>query len=168
MKKILIAFAALAALGAAESALAQGANTRRRHGAAHQPDPDRQARDRAVDAAAHRRRRSQAFTPIYDQYQRRDEGPVRSAGRRIIEKFAANYGSMTDDAAKDIMKDFFKVRDDRNAIVEKYAKKFAEGAADHQGAAVGAGREQAERAARRGGRGRRADLPLRYLTPCSH
>jgi hypothetical protein len=42
----------------------------------------------------------------------------------VINKFAANYGSMTDDAAKDIMKDFFKVRDDRNALVKKYAKKM--------------------------------------------
>jgi uncharacterized Fe-S cluster-containing protein len=31
---------------------------------------------------------------------------------------------MTDDAAKDIMKEFFKVRDDRNALLEEYAKKM--------------------------------------------
>ena len=53
MKKILIAFAALAAFGAAE-AVARPERPRR-HAAAHQPDPDRQARRRAVDAAADRR-----------------------------------------------------------------------------------------------------------------
>jgi len=47
-----------------------------------------------------------------------------SRGSDVINKFAANYGSMTDDAAKGIMKDFFKVRNERNALVEKYAKKL--------------------------------------------
>jgi hypothetical protein len=64
-----------------------------------------------------------AFTPIYDEYQREMKG-VMGRGSDVINKFAANYGSMTDDAAKDIMKDFFKVRNERNALVEKYAKKF--------------------------------------------
>jgi hypothetical protein len=31
---------------------------------------------------------------------------------------------MTDDAAKSILNDFFKVRDDRVAIMKKYAKKM--------------------------------------------
>jgi len=31
---------------------------------------------------------------------------------------------MTDDAAKSLMKDFFKVRDDRNALIKRYAKKM--------------------------------------------
>ena len=42
----------------------------------------------------------------------------------MVNKFAANYGSMTDDAAKDIMKEFFKVRRDRNDLLEDYAKKM--------------------------------------------
>ena len=49
---------------------------------------------------------------------------VMTRGSDVLNKFAANYGSMTDDAAKGIMKDFFKVRDDRNALVKKYAKKM--------------------------------------------
>jgi len=65
----------------------------------------------------------QAFTPIYDEYQR-EMKDLFGRGSEIINKFAANYGAMTDDAAKDIMKDFFDVRDDRNAILEKYAKKM--------------------------------------------
>jgi len=42
----------------------------------------------------------------------------------MLNKFAANYGSMTDDAAKDIMKDWFKLRDDRNDTMKKYAKEM--------------------------------------------
>jgi hypothetical protein len=64
-----------------------------------------------------------AFTPIYDKYQadmkKQFEGAV-----EMLNKFAANYGSMTDDAAKDIMKDWFKLRDARNDTMEKYAKQM--------------------------------------------
>ena len=42
----------------------------------------------------------------------------------MLNKFAANYGSMTDDAAKDILKDWFKLRDARNDTMEKYAKQM--------------------------------------------
>jgi len=122
MKKILIAFAALAALGAAESTLAQGANTRDdTELLISQIQTDKRAivlsTLQLTDAQV------QAFTPIYDEYQR-EMKEVFTRGSQVIEKFAANYGSMTDDAAKDIMKDFFNVRSDRNALVEKYAKKL--------------------------------------------
>ena len=49
---------------------------------------------------------------------------IMTRGSDVVNKFAANYGSMTDDAAKDIMKEFFKVRRDRNELIEDYAKKF--------------------------------------------
>ena len=120
MKKILVAFAALAAFGAAEVSLAQSLKD----------DTELlisqiQTDKRAVVLTAMQMpdAQVQAFTPVYDEYQR-EMKDVMTRGTDVVNKFAANYGSMTDDAAKDIMKDFFKVRNDRNALAEKYAKKF--------------------------------------------
>ena len=120
MKKILVAFAALAAFGAAEVSLAQSLKD----------DTELlisqiQTDKRAVVLTAMQMpdAQVQAFTPVYDEYQR-EMKDVMTRGTDLVNKFAANYGSMTDDAAKDIMKDFFKVRNDRNALAEKYAKKF--------------------------------------------
>ena len=122
MKQIAIALTALAALGAAEASLAQAVNTRDQNELIiSQIQTDK----RAVVLSALQLTDTQvaAFTPIYDEYQREMKG-VMTRGSDVINKFAANYGSMTDDAAKGIMKDFFKVRNERNALVEEYAKKF--------------------------------------------
>ena len=122
MKKILIAFAAVAALGAAEATLAQATNSR--------DDTELlisqiQTDKRAIVLSTLQLTdpQVQAFTPIYDEYQR-EMKDLMTRGSEIINKFAANYGAMTDDAAKDIMKDFFKLRDDRNAVLEKYSKRM--------------------------------------------
>jgi len=122
MKQIVVALTALAALGAAEASLAQAVNTRDQNELIiSQIQTDK----RAVVLSALQLTDTQvaAFTPIYDEYQREMKG-VMTRGSDVINKFAANYGSMTDDAAKGIMKDFFKVRNERNALVEEYAKKF--------------------------------------------
>jgi hypothetical protein len=122
MKQIAIALAALATLGAADASLAQALNTRDQNELIiSQIQTDK----RAVVLSALQLTDTQvaAFTPIYDEFQREMKG-VMSRGSDLINKFAANYGSMTDDAAKDILKDFFKVRNERNALVEKYAKKL--------------------------------------------
>jgi Spy/CpxP family protein refolding chaperone len=63
------------------------------------------------------------FTPIYDEYQREHKALAQNY-LDVINKFAANYDSMTDDAAKSIMKDWFKVVDERTALTKKYAKRF--------------------------------------------
>lgn len=122
MKQIAIALTALAAFGAAEASLAQAVNTRDQNELIiSQIQTDK----RAVVLSALQLNDTQvaAFTPIYDEYQREMKG-VMTRGTDVINKFAANFGSMTDDAAKGIMKDFFKVRNDRNALLEEYAKKF--------------------------------------------
>ena len=122
MKQIVIALTALAALGAAEASLAQAVNTRDQNELImSQIQTDK----RAVVLSALQLNDTQvaAFTPIYDEYQREMKG-VMNRGSEVINKFAANFGSMTDDAAKGIMKDFFKVRNERNALLEEYAKKF--------------------------------------------
>jgi len=122
MKNILIAVAALAAFGAADPSFAQAAN----------PKDDTellisqiQTDKRAVVLSAMDLTDAQvaAFTPIYDKYQADMKVQFASAVE-MLNKFAANYGSMTDDAAKGILKDWFKLRDSRNATMKKYAKQM--------------------------------------------
>ncbi|MDQ1346486.1 MAG: hypothetical protein QG586_2018 [Pseudomonadota bacterium] len=64
-----------------------------------------------------------AFTPIYDAYQAEMKALMERGGA-VLDKFAANFGSMTDEAAKEILKEALKIRDDRNATMRKYAKKL--------------------------------------------
>jgi hypothetical protein len=120
MKKTLIAFAALAAFGAAEASYAQNAADDTQL-LISQIQTDK----RAVVLSTLQLTDAQValFTPIYDEYQGKMK-QIMTRGSDVVNKFAANYGSMTDDAAKDIMKEFFKVRDDRNALLEEYAKKM--------------------------------------------
>jgi hypothetical protein len=122
MKTFLIALAAIGALGAAEVTLAQTTNLR--------DDTELlvsqiQTDKRAVVLAAMNMSDAEvaAFTPIYDKYQ----ADMKKQFERAVEmlnKFSANYGSMTDDAAKDILKEWFKLRGERNATIEKYAKQM--------------------------------------------
>jgi phage host-nuclease inhibitor protein Gam len=121
MRKLFVTLAALAALGAAGTAPAQSTRD----------DTELlisqiQADKRAVILQSMELSDAQvrAFTPLYDDYQR-EMKDLMTRSSDVINKFAANYGSMTNDAAKDIMKEFFAVRDDRNEIMKKYAKKFA-------------------------------------------
>jgi hypothetical protein len=122
MKKILIAVAALAAFGAAEVTLAQATNTRdETELLISQIQTDK----RAVVLSAMQLTDAEvaAFTPIYDKYQL-DMKAQYDSGIDLLNKFAANFGSMTDDAAEDILKDWFKLRDNRNAIMKKHAKQM--------------------------------------------
>jgi len=120
MKKILIALAAVASLGATDYASAQ--NTR--------DDTELlisqiQTNRSAVVLRAMNLSDAEVakFAPIYDEYQA-EMKKVMGRGVDVVNKFAENYGTMTDDAAKSILKDFFQVRDDRVATLKKYAKKM--------------------------------------------
>jgi hypothetical protein len=122
MTKLLVAFTALAAFGVADVALAQTTNVK--------DDTELlisqiQTDKRAVVLSAMQLTDAEvaAFTPIYDKYQADMKKQFEEAVQ-MLNKFAANYGSMTDDAAKDIMKDWFKLRDERNASMKKYAKEM--------------------------------------------
>lgn len=66
---------------------------------------------------------AQAFSPVYDGYQAEMKTTYK-AGADLLNKYAANYDTMTDESAKAILKDWFKIRDQRNDLVEKYAKKL--------------------------------------------
>ena len=122
MKKLLIAFAAIATLGAAEASLAQTMST---NDDTQLLISQIQTDKRAVVLRAMELTDAEvaAFTPIYDEYQA-EMKVLFQRGIDVLNKFAANYGSMTDDAAKDIMKEWFSLRDDRNDVVKKYAKKL--------------------------------------------
>jgi len=122
MKNILIAVAALAAFGASDLSFAQASNAK--------DDTELlisqiQTDKRAVVLSAMDLTDAQvaAFTPIYDKYQA-DMKRLLEDAVAMLNKFASNYGSMTDDAAKDILKDWFKLRDQRNATIKKYAKQM--------------------------------------------
>ena len=64
-----------------------------------------------------------AFTPIYDAYQA-ERKVLMQRGVDLINAYASNYDSMTDAAAKGLLKDWFKLQNDELALMEKYAKKF--------------------------------------------
>lgn len=125
MNKILITLAAVAALGAAHGALAQTS------GEISMSDQEQlliariQGDKRAIvlstlqltDAEV------QAFTPIFDKYQA-DMKKLATRYTDVLNKFASNYDSMTDDAAEDILEESFEVREDRIELLQEYAKRM--------------------------------------------
>jgi hypothetical protein len=123
MKKTLIALAALATITTAETTLAESPGLSNE---AQVLISQIQTDKRAIVLSTLQLTDPQvaAFTPLYDEFQA-DNKKVMERGIEMLNKFASNYGSMTDDAAKDILKDWFNLREDRNEVVEKYAKKMA-------------------------------------------
>jgi capsular polysaccharide biosynthesis protein len=123
MKKMLLAVAAVAALGATGTTLAQ--TTPNSRDQTELLVSQIQTDKRAVVLAAMKMSDAEVakFTPIYDAYQAETKELIKR-GTEVLNMFASNYDTMTDDAAKSILKDFFKVRDDRQALVKKYAKKL--------------------------------------------
>lgn len=65
----------------------------------------------------------QAFTPIYDKYQE-ERKALLNRGVDLLNLYASNYDTMTDDAAKKILKDWFSLQDDKVDLVKKYAKQL--------------------------------------------
>jgi hypothetical protein len=66
---------------------------------------------------------ARGFTPIYDEYQK-ERKAIGERQVATLNKFASNYASMTEDAAGDILKEWFKIQEDKNDLVRKYAKRF--------------------------------------------
>jgi hypothetical protein len=124
MRKTLIALAAVAALGATEAPLAQSSGNLTDD--AQLLISRIQADKRAVvlsnlgltDAEV------VVFTPIYDEYQA-EMKQLFTRGSNLLEKFASNYDSMTDDAAEGLLEESFELREDRTELLQKYAKKLA-------------------------------------------
>jgi hypothetical protein len=123
MKNVLITLAAVAALGAAEGALAQssGNMTDQQQQLISQIQTDKRAivlsTLELTDAEV------AAFTPIYDKYQA-EMKKISTRGSDVLNKYASNYDSMTDDAAEDILEEALAVREDRNDLLKDYAKRL--------------------------------------------
>jgi hypothetical protein len=68
---------------------------------------------------------SEVFWPIYNEYAYELE---KLAGQRIsnIKDFAANYDSLTDKKADELINNSFNFLEDRLSLNKKYYKKFAE------------------------------------------
>lgn len=122
MKRLLITLAGLAAIGATVPSIAQTTNAK---DDVQLLISQIQTDKRAIVLRTLDLNDTQvaAFTPIYDAYQA-EMKTLMERGGAVLDKFAANFGSMTDDAAKEILKEALKIRDDRNATMRKYAKKL--------------------------------------------
>ncbi|HET7203665.1 MAG TPA: hypothetical protein VFI92_09905 [Steroidobacteraceae bacterium] len=120
IRKAVLTLAACAALGATYAATAQSTHDEQQQLIA-QIQTDKHAivlKTLALDDAQVR-----AFTPIYDRYQvERKKLFDRTAD--LLDLYASNYESMTDDAARKILKDWFLLQDDEVALTRKYAKQF--------------------------------------------
>ena len=68
---------------------------------------------------------SAAFWPVYNEFEHELE---KLSGKRIanIKDFAANYDSLTDKKADELINNSFNFLEDRLSLNEKYYKKFAE------------------------------------------
>jgi len=122
MKRLLITLAGLAAFGATVPSIAQTTNAK---DDVQLLISQIQTDKRAIVLRTLDLNDTQvaAFTPIYDAYQAEMKALMERGGA-VLDKFAANFGSMTDEAAKEILKEALKIRDDRNATMRKYAKKL--------------------------------------------
>jgi hypothetical protein len=65
----------------------------------------------------------QAFTPVYDRYQV-ERKKLFDRAADLLDLYALNYQSMTDEAAKKILKDWFSLQDDEVALTRKYARQL--------------------------------------------
>jgi ABC-type uncharacterized transport system substrate-binding protein len=125
MKKVLIALAGVAALGATSITFAQAA------GASDLAQTQQiiehlQADKRVVmlETLALKPDHLAKFTPIYDEYLAEMNKLYTEASKLRNRLFVADYGGMTDEESKAIQKAAFKLRHDRLNLLEKYAGKL--------------------------------------------
>jgi hypothetical protein len=125
MKKIVITLAAAASMCPAHAALAQSTGQVGMSDQEQQLVSQIQSDKRAIVLPALQLTDAevQFFTPIYDKYQAEMKKVYTRSGE-ILNKYASNYDSMTDDAAEEILKEAFAVREDRNDVLKDYAKRL--------------------------------------------
>jgi hypothetical protein len=63
------------------------------------------------------------FWPVYEAYQA-ELGKLRDREIKLIEKFAANYESMSDDAAKNLLEDSLSIDSDHQKLRQSYLSKI--------------------------------------------
>jgi hypothetical protein len=64
-----------------------------------------------------------AFIPVYDAYQK-DRKVLAEGTVNLLNSYAANYDSMTDEAAGKLLKDWMKLEADRVDLMKNYVKKL--------------------------------------------
>ena len=118
IRKAVFTLAACAALGAPYAAQAQSIHDEQQQLIA-QIQSDKRAivlKTLELDDA-----QVEAFTPIYDEYQV-ERKKLFDRAADLLDLYASNYESMTDDAAREILKDWFSLQDAEVALTRKYAK----------------------------------------------
>ncbi len=122
MKNFKIALAALALLSVAAPFAAQAQSS---YDETQQLIAQIQADKRAVvlKAMALDDAQMAAFTPLYDAYQA-DRKKLMQRGVDLVNAFSSNYDSMTDGAAKGLLKDWFKLLDEEEALMKSTVKKM--------------------------------------------
>lgn len=64
-----------------------------------------------------------AFIPVYDAYQK-DRKELAEGTVNLLNSYASNYDSMTDEAAGKLLKDWMKLEEDRTDLMKSYVKKL--------------------------------------------
>jgi len=67
---------------------------------------------------------ARSFWPIYDRYQA-DLSAVQDRLLRVIDDYAANFGSMTDEKANQLVDDYLAAERDRAEVRQKYREPLA-------------------------------------------
>jgi Spy/CpxP family protein refolding chaperone len=67
---------------------------------------------------------AKAFWPVYEDYQK-ELGELGSRVVKMIEGYAANYDTMTDAAAKEMLNDYMETEKDRLKLMQSYLPKFS-------------------------------------------
>ena len=68
---------------------------------------------------------AKAFWPVYDRYER-DLSSVRDRLVRLIDDYTANFATMSDEKASQIVEDFLAIERERAEVREKYLEPFSE------------------------------------------
>ena len=66
---------------------------------------------------------AKAFWPVYEAYQA-ELGKLRDREIKLIEEFAANYETMSDDVAKNLLDDSLSIDSDHQKLRQSYLAKF--------------------------------------------
>jgi len=66
---------------------------------------------------------TKAFWPVYESYQA-ELGKLRDRELKLIEKFAANYETMSADAAKNLLDESMSIDSDHQKLRQSYLAKF--------------------------------------------
>jgi len=116
------AVAALALLGTGESALAQTSLNDDTQLLISQLQTDKRAI--VLKGLELTDDQVKAFTPLYDKFQAERKKQY-ERGADLLNKYASNYDTMTDDAAAGILKDWLNLKEDQLSLLKDYAKKFS-------------------------------------------